>query len=238
MNSKYESKYNSNNEYQLIYAQHIINTMQLLFFQFVFTFGSVLFVTVLEPLHIFFQTYSYEMIFIPGILTLFITIFMTQISQKMTISQLSLFTMCQTISICSLTTFYGQDIVIAAILFTGGISSALVVYALLTKNNFSHYLGFLFSILTCLIFIGILNIFLRSHILHIFGLCVGTILFFTYIVVDVQYFLTDNMCKESLYHDNLHIVAAVNIYLDVINIFVHLLEIINILNDSNRNSNN
>ena len=233
MNQYPRSKYNSYEEYRYEYAEHIVKTMKLLFFQFVFTFGSVFLVTLLNPIHLFFEKHLNEMIIIPGILTLLVFIHITLISQKMTIEHLCLLTVCQTISICGVTTFYGPDIVIMAMLFTGGISAALAMYALLTKNNYSNCMGFLLSILSCLIFMGTLNLFIRSSMLHNLVLYVGTLLFFSYIVVDVQYFLTENMCKELEYHDNLHIVAAVNIYLDVVNIFLRMLQIINKLNKSN-----
>jgi FtsH-binding integral membrane protein len=50
--------------------------------------------------------------------------------------------------------------------------------------------------------------------------------FFGYIIFDVQHFLSEKTKISTNTKEDLHIEAAINIYLDVINIFLRVMEII------------
>ena len=223
--------------FRIKHATHVMNTLQTLFFQFLFTFGMVTIVSFNEAAYITTLTNAMRLVSFGGIGGL-LTIFYMSACERKTYPQLAVFTFFETMVVCAASVMYGQDVVMMALLATFGIVTGLGIYAMTTRTNYTGYMGFLFSCLSCLLLMSLLNIFLGSQIVRIFELYVGTLLFFGYIVFDVQYYLTEHANKRLLNEDDLHIEAALNIYLDVINIFLRLMEIISSNKDNNSNRSN
>lgn len=219
------------------HATHVMNTLQTLFFQFLFTFGMVTVVSFNKTLYLATLTNATRLVFIGGICGL-LTIFYMSACKRNTYLQLAVFTFFETMVVCAASVMYGQDVVVMALLATFGIVSGLGIYAMTTRTNYTGYMGFLFSCLSCLLLMSLLNILLGSQIVRIFELYAGTLLFFGYIVFDVQYYLTEHANKRLLNDEDLHIEAALNIYLDVINIFLRLMEIISSNKDNNSDRRN
>ena len=145
--------------------------------------------------------------------------------KKKTELQLAIFTLFETMLICVIATIYERESVLMAMLAMIGIVCGLGTYALTTRTNHTGLMGPLLSGLTCLLMMGLFNIFLGSMIVRLYELVFGTLIFFGYIVFDVQYYLSSHS-KLNLYNrDDLHIEAALNIYLDGVNIFIRLLEL-------------
>lgn len=93
---------------------------------------------------------------------------------------------------------------------TVGISA----YAITTRKDFSYLGGFLFASLLILLAAGILNLFLKSPLLDLVHAGGGAILFSVYLLYDVSRIVNKG---ETNY-----IVAAVSIYLDILNLFLSL----------------
>jgi FtsH-binding integral membrane protein len=112
-------------------------------------------------------------------------------------------------------------IVLTAALMTVTVTIALTTYACFTKTDFTAMRGILLVCIVLLILLGICSIwvgFLRS--LYCF-LAVG--LFSIYIVMDTQMILGKFKLEYGV--DD-YIIAALNIYVDVINLFSNLLSIL------------
>lgn len=225
-NNYYDSQtFGTDEEFRITKAAHITKTVQTLFFQFLFTFGCVTLCTFNTTAYLFVLNNMMPLIMIGGLGGIAMVIYMMCASYK-TEFQLAIFTAFETMVVCSGSVMYGEDVVLMAMLSTVGITAALGVYALTTKNDHSGLMGPLSSGLTCLLIMGIVNIFFRIPFLHTIELYVGTLIFFGYIVFDIQYFLSEKSKLSASVQDQLHIDAALNIYLDVINVFIRMLEII------------
>ena len=219
-------------DFRITNMEHILKTITLIFYQIFFTFGCVTIVTYSSVIMTLIQTHLTWLMLISLFGSFSIIIYMVFFANYQTQEQLAVFTLFETILVCCITTFYGQDIVTLAMLCTFGIASGLGVYAFTTKNDHTGLYDVLHAGLCCLILMSLLNFFVREHhnsgnTLHMIEMYIGTIFFFGYIIFDVQYFFQDRKKIARYHQNNLHVVAAMNIYLDVVNIFLRLLDIVN-----------
>lgn len=112
----------------------------------------------------------------------------------------------------------GHLIVTEAIAGTAAVTFSCGIYAMLTKRDFSSWGGALFGILIALVLVSFLNLWLQLPFLHLLISIVGVLLFSAYLIYDVQRVVNGG---ETNY-----IVATMGIYLDVMNIFINLLNIL------------
>jgi len=235
----YDSKsYATDSDFRMAHAEHVFKTVTLLTYQFLFTFACVTLTTFSSTVTTMIQSNFELLVGLSAFGTLATVIYMCFIAERQTEQQLALFTLLETISVCCVSTFYGQDVVSLAMLCTFGICGGLAFYAMTTRNKHTDLMSSLYSGLSCLVFMGLLNLFIRSELLHSIQLYAGTVIFLGYIIFDVQYFLRDKSRVAKYHKDDLHVVAAMNIYLDVVSIFLRLMEIIdrNKSKDSSSNS--
>jgi len=99
---------------------------------------------------------------------------------------------------------------------------ALTIFAMNTKKDFTTMGKMLFITLIVLIVAGIANIFLHLPMLSLIIASVGAVLFSMFILYDTQNIIRGNISSE--------IEAAVALYLDFLNLFVSLLQILGFLN--------
>lgn len=114
------------------------------------------------------------------------------------------------------------DAIVTALLGTTMITSGLTFYASTTKKNYLGIGQILFWLLLALIVMMIANIFIGSSLLALGLSYVAVVLFSFFIIHDVQ---------EVLYTDISPLQAAMGIYLDILNLFVHLLHILGVGGD-------
>lgn len=112
----------------------------------------------------------------------------------------------------------GMELVVLAALGTAATTAGATMYALTTKRNYLGMGGTLFAVLIGVIAIGILNMFLQLPILHVLLSAVVVVLFTLYIIYDVQNIVAGG---ETNY-----ILAATNLYLNILNIFTALLDLL------------
>lgn len=115
----------------------------------------------------------------------------------------------------------GMQLILGAASLTGIALFGLTAYAMKTKRDFSFMGGFLFAALLVLIVGGILQMFLHSPVLHMILTIAGVLIFLAYILYDVSRVVTGG---ETNY-----VFAAISIYLDIINLFLHLLQLLGLL---------
>jgi len=120
-----------------------------------------------------------------------------------------------------------QSVVLAAGI-TVAIFLAMTVYAWTTTTDFTGMGPYLFAALTCLIMFGFALSLLSFFGVHIewammfYDFC-GVLLFTFYIVFDTQMMIGGHH-KVSFSIDD-YCFAALNLYLDIINLFLHLLSL-------------
>ena len=111
----------------------------------------------------------------------------------------------------------GEAFALTAVAF-----GALTIFAMNTKKDFTTIGKMLFISLIVLIVAGILNIFLQLDWLQLLIASIGAILFSFFILYDTQNIIRGNISNE--------VEAAVALYLDFLNLFISLLQILGFLN--------
>ena len=164
-----------------------------------------------------------------GILMIIITMFCNPDSVKSFPGNyiiLSLFTIFMSYQIGVITIYYNTTSVMAAFAITSGITFSLTLFACQTKYDFTDKGGYLVAILTGLILTGIVNIFIQNSVLQTIISSIGAILFSCYIVYDTQLIVGGSHRKYKYDIDD-YAFAALSLYLDIINLFLYILDLFN-----------
>lgn len=225
------SKYHTSNtfatteELRTAAAIHIEKTIWTLACQFFFTFGLILLTTFVSAIHDFVLRYILHVLGL-GIAGSLIMVLVISFSERKTDLQLAVFTFFETLVICAGSLIYSEDTIVLGLLVTIGLASGLACYGITTTHNFLSLGPALFSALTMLCTMGLMNLFIQAPLMHVVGMYFGIMLFSAYIIYDVQFYLTEK-CKDMAFiKDDLYIDAALNIYLDVLNILLRVWEFI------------
>ena len=125
--------------------------------------------------------------------------------------------------IATVTCFYTPSSVISALFLTFITVVSLTIYAWKADKDFTVYGGTLFTALTLLLFASILYLFIRIPFLHLAITYGGLILFAIYLIYDTQLLIGSGKVRFS---EDDYILAAINIYLDVIILFLKILSIV------------
>jgi len=120
---------------------------------------------------------------------------------------------------------YSEQAVFLAAGTTVVICVALTIFAFQTKIDFTRCGGILFCMLIVLILFGFMSIFLRNYfpMSRMIYSALGAMLFSAFLVYDIQMLMGGDH-KYSISPED-YVFAALQIYLDVIQIFLHLLRL-------------
>ncbi|XP_046667552.1 protein lifeguard 4-like [Homalodisca vitripennis] len=129
---------------------------------------------------------------------------------------LAAFTLIQAYSVGVVVTYFEQFVVLQALVLTVVVVGGLTAYTLQSKRDFSSLGSFLFASLCVLIVGGFLTIFFGSTALELFLSVGGALLFSLFIIYDTQEMMKRLSPEE-------YILATINLYLDIINLFLHIL---------------
>ncbi|NXL97295.1 LFG4 protein, partial [Tyrannus savana] len=119
--------------------------------------------------------------------------------------------------------FYDVSIVLQAFILTTAVFLGLTAYTLQSKRDFSKFGAGLFACLWILIFSGFLRLFFYSETIELVFAAAGALLFCGFIIYDTH-LLMHKLSPEE------YILAAINLYLDIINLFLHLLRLLETFN--------
>lgn len=133
------------------------------------------------------------------------------------------FTLCESVLVGFISAQYEARSVFLAATTTVALTTGLTAYACLTKRDFTGCGPFLFCALLGLIVVSTLFAIFGVARNGAFAAC-GAVLFCMYIVYDVQMIVGGKNRKHQLGVDE-YVFAALEIYLDVINLFLYLLEL-------------
>ncbi|XP_041349886.1 protein lifeguard 4-like [Gigantopelta aegis] len=129
---------------------------------------------------------------------------------------LAVFTLMEAYSVGVVVTFYNVSAVIEAFVLTLGVTLALTVYTLQSKRDFSSWGAGLFSLLWILILAGMLQLFFPSVLMDKAIAIGGAALFSMFIIFDTHMMMHKLSPEE-------YILASINLYLDILNLFLHIL---------------
>ncbi|KAJ3209619.1 Transmembrane BAX inhibitor motif-containing protein 4 [Entophlyctis luteolus] len=133
---------------------------------------------------------------------------------------LALFTAFESYSVGVVCTLYESETVLQAVILTFVVFIGLTLFTLQSKMKFDGMAPFLFSSLWVLIFASLLEIiFPFSRTVDLIIAMASAVIFSGYIVFDT-YMLFNRLTEDD------YIVAAVELYLDVVNLFLSILRIL------------
>jgi len=139
---------------------------------------------------------------------------------------LGLFTLCEGYLLGAVSSTYDTTSVFYAVLITFFVTIALMTYAKYTKTDFTGIGGYLFVILIVFILFGIIASIICSQSCQIINIVysgVGALIFSIYLVYDTQMIYGNH---KNSYEDDEHVYAALSLYLDIINLFLYILQLL------------
>ncbi|XP_030766158.1 protein lifeguard 1-like isoform X3 [Sitophilus oryzae] len=119
---------------------------------------------------------------------------------------------------------YAPDAVLMAVGITAVVCLALTLFAFQTKYDFTMMGGILLVAVIILLVFGIVAIFVHSRIVNLVYASLGALIFSVYLIYDTQ-LMMGGKHKYSISPEE-YVFAALNLYLDIINIFMYVLAII------------
>lgn len=137
---------------------------------------------------------------------------------------LGLFTLCESYLIGVVSAHYKVNEVLMAMGIVAVVSLAITLFAFQTKYDFTMMGGCLFVAVIVLLCFGILTIFFHSKILRLIYACIGALIFGLYLVMDTQLMMGGNK-RYSISPED-YVFAALNLYIDIVTLFLYILEII------------
>ena len=218
-------------------AGFIMKVYGILSIQLLISFGAVMLCQINAIKNIIFKNQVAATFLLSFSSILFTILFLSLvccrgISRKVPYNYLFLFgiTICEAIS-CSITSsMYSFQIVSTALLLTIVASLTISFYACTTKNNFSVCRIGLYVIFSQMFAIGIIAVLFRIKILYALYTFCMTIIIGIYLVYDTQLIMGKLGIEYSI--DD-YIFATLQIYMDIIRLFLLILKILG--NNSRRN---
>eukprot|EP01026_Neomeris_dumetosa_P023560 TRINITY_DN1997_c1_g1_i1.p1 TRINITY_DN1997_c1_g1~~TRINITY_DN1997_c1_g1_i1.p1 ORF type:complete len:266 (-),score=20.71 TRINITY_DN1997_c1_g1_i1:287-1042(-) len=138
---------------------------------------------------------------------------------------LGAFTLAESYLVGVISAQFDTEIVLLAFGITSAITLALTLFATQTKYDFTTCGGLLLGLLVGFIITLLLgSIFFRDRIAVAIISGFGAFLFSMYLVFDIQMVMGGR--KYSIGPDE-YVFAALNLYLDIINIFLYILQLLN-----------
>lgn len=131
-------------------------------------------------------------------------------------------TVCEAYMVGTASAFNPPEIVLTAAALTALVTISLTVYAFTTKTDFTFIGGFLFVITTIMLFWGIF-ILIFGFFLYTLYCVLGVILYSLYLIFDTQLILGKFGLEYSI--DD-YILAALSIYIDIIQLFLFILQLL------------
>lgn len=180
-----------------------------------------------------FQAQTTWLMIVAAVLTFIIIIVLgcfPSVSRKVPINYILLFafTLGEAYIISYVCSKSDPPTVLLAAGLTLGIVVVLTLYAAFTKSDFTFLGGFLFVCLISLMIGGIAAYFFRNKWLNLVLSVIGAIIFGIYILFDTQLIIGNKGLK---YRIDDYIFAAINLYLDIVMLFLYILRILGAANN-------
>lgn len=142
---------------------------------------------------------------------------------------LFIFTLAESFLLMLFSAKYTPTSVLLALAMTAAATIGISIYAMTTKTDFTPWVGVLWMVLFGFIVFSILFLFFiyplnkqTNKTYYYFGCIVGLIIYSIYLVLDTQLMMGNFGLK---YEIDDYIIAALNLYLDIINLFIYLLKL-------------
>lgn len=140
---------------------------------------------------------------------------------------LGIFTLAESLILGLTSARKSGDIVLYAVIVTTVIVIALTLFAFQTKIDFTLYSGIMFVVLLVFVIFGFIMLYFPGRKMVIVYSGLGTLIFSCYLVIDTQMIVGGNHKVQFSPED--YVLAAITIYTDIINIFVYVLQFLDML---------
>ena len=124
--------------------------------------------------------------------------------------------------------FISPKIVLMALTMTCALVIGLTLYAFITKTDFTGYGHYMFIASLLMLVCGLFISFTNNKIIHVIYSGLGVLMFSIYLIYDVQ--LISGNYENKLDYDD-YIIGSMILYIDIIMLFEHILNIMNSLNE-------
>jgi len=138
---------------------------------------------------------------------------------------LILFTISMTYLMGFIGISYKTNILLLGGLITSFIFISLTIYSWQTKIDYTIYGNILVTLLCGLILFGFIFSFFNFPMINIIYSVIGSVLFSFYIIYDTQLIVGGNH-RSIQFETNDFVIASISLYLDIINLFLFMLDII------------
>ncbi|XP_049617258.1 protein lifeguard 4 [Syngnathus scovelli] len=132
---------------------------------------------------------------------------------------LFVFTLLEAISVATALTFYEYSTVLQALFLTCAVFAGLTAYTFQSKRDFTKLGAGLFSCLWILLIASVMRVFFNSDSTELLFAGTGAFIFCGFIIYDTHLLMKQLSPEE-------HILASINLYLDIVNLFLHILRIL------------
>jgi len=136
---------------------------------------------------------------------------------------LAAFTLMQSLTLGAIVSFFDLEVIIEAAALTTVVVLGLFFYTLQSKRDFSASYATVYSLSSILLMASILQVFLLSTAFTFFVNVAAAGIFCVFLVYDID-LIMHHLSPED------YIFACITLYMDIINLFVRLLQILNELN--------
>ena len=134
---------------------------------------------------------------------------------------LALFTVFEGLAVGAVSSQFPLALVLRAAFATAAATGGLSAYALTTRRDFTVFGGLLSSCVTAVFTLSLLQLFMGGNLLHSLHAGLGTLMFCAYLVYNTQMMMGGG--KRRQLRPNEHILGAVQIYTDIMGLFMQVL---------------
>ena len=197
----------------------------LLLYQLAITCSFVVATVQSDRIRLFVQTYYfvYVLAVVLSLICIYALVCFIDFQRKVPHNYIvfTLFTICEAYIVSYICSFFPATSVLLAGLLTMGVVASLTCYAFTTTTDFTNSGAFLFMLLVTLSIGSIVGYYLRFEPLRVGLNILAVLLFGGYLIYDTQLLLGSKAVSFSV--DD-YIAATVNIYIDIIQLFLEILQ--------------
>ncbi|CAI4221724.1 unnamed protein product [Auanema sp. JU1783] len=133
---------------------------------------------------------------------------------------LASFTTVQALTLGCVVSLFELKVIIEAVLLTAVIVFSLFIYTLQSKRDFVKHYALGFSLIGILMMASIMQVFFMSSAFNFTINVIGAAIFCFLLVIDLD-MIMNHLSPED------YILACITLYMDVINLFIRILQILN-----------
>lgn len=139
---------------------------------------------------------------------------------------LIVFTILETYMLGYVGVFYDTNTLLLGGITTVSITTGLSIYAIQTKYDYTILGNVLIVLFLGLLVFMLFTGFVNSPLVNILYSTGGAIIFSFYIIYDTQ-LIVGGKHRMIQYTENDYVIAAIGLYIDIINLFLYILELLN-----------